>query len=249
VNKVSVKNIYKSFGDKEVLKGISFEVKKNQSLAILGGSGAGKSVFIKLVANLIKPDLGEIKIDGKKLDKSIYQKIGFLFQGSALFDSINIWRNVAFSLVHNQKKSLEEARNMAIEQLKSVDLSEDVAEKFPHELSGGMQKRAALARATIINPEVLLLDEPTTGLDPISSDIINDLIIKQKEKIKCSTITITHDLRSAMKISDNIVFIKDGKVEWLGKSEELVDAKSSHIQKYINSCNSTLPISSAKSNI
>ena len=154
-----------------------------------------------------------------------------------------IWQNVAFSLIYNQKKSLEEARTIAIEQLKSVDLSEDLAEKFPHELSGGMQKRAALARATISNPEVLLLDEPTTGLDPISSDIINDLIIRQKEKIKCSTITITHDLRSAMKIADNIVFIKDGKVEWLGKSEKLVNAKSPHIQKYINSCNSILPTS------
>lgn len=234
--KVSVKNLHKSFGEKKILRGISFNVEKDESLAILGSSGAGKSICIKLVANLIKPDSGTIKIDNKKIDKSIYQKMGFLFQGSALFDSINIWQNIAFSLIYNQKKSMEEANDMALSQLKSVDLSKDVANKFPHELSGGMQKRVALARATITNPEILLLDEPTTGLDPISSDIINDLIIKQQEKIKCSSITITHDLRSAMKIANKILFIKDGKIEWFGAAKDLNKSESLHIKKYINSC-------------
>jgi len=236
MTKVSVKSIYKSFAEKKVINGISFEVEQGDSLVILGGSGAGKSVCIKLIANLLKLDHGQIEIDDKKLDKSIYKEMGFLFQGSALFDSINIWQNISFFPIFNQKKSLEEAKNMAIKQLKSVDLDADIANKFPHELSGGMQKRVALARATIANPKILLLDEPTTGLDPISSDTINDLILRQRKKIGCSAITITHDLRSAMRIADKILFIKNGKTEWLGAAKDIYKSGSAHIDKYINSC-------------
>jgi len=237
LSKISINNIHKSFGNKKILQGISFDVSCGESLVILGGSGNGKSVCIKAIANLINIDSGEIKIDNIniKQKKDFYQKIGFLFQGSALFDSMNIWQNIALNPLHIKKINPETAKKNAIQQLESVDLEADVAEKFPHELSGGMQKRVALARATINNPEILLLDEPTTGLDPISSEIINNLIIRKTKEIKCSTIIITHDLHSALKISNKIAFINEGKIAWIGNTSEIANSSNDYIKKYLKS--------------
>ncbi len=202
--KLTVTNLTKNFGDKQVLKGVDFVVNKGESVVILGGSGSGKSVLIKTIASLIEATSGSIKIDDvevarlndKERDK-LMEKFGFLFQGGALFDSLPIWENVAFRLLNHKKISKKEAREIAISKLKDVGLSEKVADLYPSELSGGMQKRASLARAVASNPEIIFFDEPTTGLDPIMADVINDLIISNSKQLGATTITITHDMNSA----------------------------------------------------
>ncbi len=212
--KISVSNLVKSFGEKQVLKGIDFEVARGQSLVILGGSGSGKSVCIKLIASLINPTSGSIKIDGQEIfnikghDRDVLMgKFGFLFQGGALFDSLPVWENIAFRLIQSNKMDKRQAKEIAIEKLKSVGLDARVADLFPSELSGGMQKRAALARAVAAKPEIIFFDEPTTGLDPIMADVINDLIISNSKKLGATTITITHDMHSARKIADKIAML------------------------------------------
>ena len=239
--KISIKNLVKNFGSKEVLSGINLEVKKGESLVILGGSGSGKSVLIKLIATLINPTSGSIKIDGSEVSNisaferdKLMGKFGFLFQGGALFDSLSIWENVAFRLTHAAKLSKKDAKEIALQKLKAVGLEERVMNLYPSELSGGMQKRAALARAVAANPEIIFFDEPTTGLDPIMADVINDLIISNSKQLGATTVTITHDMHSAAKIADKIAMLYEGKIIWFGDVKDMYSSGNEYLDQFIH---------------
>ncbi len=240
-SKISVRNLKKNFGSKEVLKGIDFDVKRGESLVILGGSGSGKSVLIKTIASLINPSSGSIKVDGEEVSEisqknrdNLMEKFGFLFQGGALFDSLPIWENVAFRLLNSNKMSKKDAREIALKKLRAVGLSEDVANLYPSELSGGMQKRASLARAVAANPEIIFFDEPTTGLDPIMADVINDLIISNSKELGATTITITHDMHSAQKIADKIAMLYEGKIIWFGGVKDMYSSGNEYLDQFIH---------------
>lgn len=246
--KISIKNLHKSFGPKVVLDGVDLEVNKGESLVVIGGSGTGKSVLIKCIQGLIEPDKGSIKIDGKEsigIDKkeaeTLYSKMGMLFQGGALFDSLSVWENVAFGLLENKKMPRKLAKKQAIKYLKQVGLSADVADLSPSELSGGMQKRVGLARAIATQPEIIFFDEPTTGLDPIMADVINNLIIASVKKIGASALTITHDMASARKIADRIAMLYKGKIIWQGTVKELEKTDNPYVIQFIKG-NSEGPI-------
>jgi len=240
-SKISIKNLVKNFGSKAVLQGIDLEVQKGESLVILGGSGSGKSVLIKIIASLIQPTSGSIKIDGSEVSNisasdrdKLMGKFGFLFQGGALFDSLTIWENVAFRLTHAAKLNKNDAKEIALQKLKSVGLEERVMYLYPSELSGGMQKRAALARAVAANPEIIFFDEPTTGLDPIMADVINDLIIANSKKLGATTVTITHDMHSASKIADKIAMLYEGKIIWFGDVKDMYSSKNEYLDQFIH---------------
>ncbi len=239
--KIIIENLIKSFNSKQVLKGVNLEVDKGESLVILGGSGSGKSVCIKIIATLLKSSSGSIKIDGEEITNfssqardNLMSKFGFLFQNGALFDSLTIWENVAFRLIYSNNISKEEAREIAISKLNSVGLSSKVADLFPAELSGGMQKRASLARAIAANPEIIFFDEPTTGLDPIMADVINDLIIKNSKELGATTISITHDINSARKIADKIAMLYEGKIIWYGNAKDIDNSGNPYLDQFIN---------------
>lgn len=239
--KIKLENVYKTFGKKVVLNNISLEIEEKKSLVILGRSGTGKSVLIKNICSLMKPDSGHIFIDGFDVTKiknneeqeKLMNKFGFLFQNGALFDSLNIWKNVAFRLLNNNKMSETEAKKIAIEKLEIVGMDEKVAELFPCELSGGMQKRVALARAIATNPEIIFFDEPTTGLDPIMSEIINQLIIKTSKIVGATTITITHDIHSAQTIADDVILLDNGSIEWSGNVKNMTTSNNELLQKFL----------------
>ena len=239
--KIKLENICKAFGKKVVLNNISLEIEEKKSLVILGRSGTGKSVLIKNICSLMKPDSGHIFIDGFDVTKiknneeqeKLMNKFGFLFQNGALFDSLNIWKNVAFRLLNNNKMSETKARKIAIEKLEIVGMDEKVAELFPCELSGGMQKRVALARAIATNPEIIFFDEPTTGLDPIMSEIINQLIIKTSKIVGATTITITHDIHSAQTIADDVILLDNGSIEWSGNVKDMTTSNNELLQKFL----------------
>lgn len=241
MNKISVKNLHKNFGAKKVLRGVNLEVKKGESLVVLGGSGSGKSVLIKTIATLMDASFGVVEVDGvdvtgiseKKRDK-LMEKFGFLFQGGALFDSLTIWQNVAFRLMNSMGVKKDEAYELALRKLASVGLEERVAGLYPSELSGGMQKRAALARAVAADPEIIFFDEPTTGLDPIMADVINDLIIANSKELGATTVTITHDMHSARKIADKVAMLYEGEIIWFGKVEEMDDSGNEYLDQFIN---------------
>ena len=239
--KINVTNLSKNFADKQVLTDISFSINEGESLVILGGSGSGKSVLIKTIANLIKPSSGEVFIDQQptknlkeKEQDELMQKIGFLFQGGALFDSLLVWENVAFRLVHQQKMPLKQAFDVAVRKLQSVGLNEKVANLYPSELSGGMQKRVSLARAIATNPEIIFFDEPTTGLDPIMADVINNLIISNSKKLGATTLTITHDMHSARKIADKVAMLYQGKFIWFGDVDNLYNSGNEFVEQFIH---------------
>ena len=239
--KLIVKNLTKSFGTKDVLSGIDLHVNKGESIVILGGSGSGKSVLIKIIASLIAPTSGSVQIDGQEVanigakdrDK-LMEKFGFLFQGGALFDSLSVWENIAFRLLYHQKMDKKDAREIALQKLKAVGLSEKTADLFPSELSGGMQKRASLARAIAANPEIIFFDEPTTGLDPIMADVINDLIVANSKQLGATTITITHDMQSARKIADKIAMLFDGKIIWFGDVKDMYSSNNPYLDQFIH---------------
>ncbi len=239
--KIKLENLHKSFGDNHVLNGVNLEIKQGESLVIIGGSGTGKSVLLKSILGLIIPDSGKIIIDGKDVTNisiqqrgEITQKFGMLFQGGALFDSLPIWENVAFGLIQNQHIPRKQAYEIAIEKLRSVGLKEKIAKLFPAELSGGMQKRVSLARAIATNPEIIFFDEPTTGLDPIMADVINNLIVKATKQLGATTLTITHDMASARKIADNIAMIYDGKIIWRGAAKDIDKSGNEYIEQFIH---------------
>lgn len=236
-NKIEIKNLYKAFGKKKVLDGVDLSVKKGESLVVIGGSGTGKSVLIKCIQGLLTPDMGSIKIDGEEVvgtKKNIHEKMGMLFQGAALFDSLSVWENVAFTLLENKHVSRKNAKPEAIRVLRQVGLAPDVADLSPSELSGGMQKRVGLARAIISNPEIIFFDEPTTGLDPIMADVINDLIIESAKGLGATTLTITHDMASARKIADRIAMLYNGKIIWSGTVKEMEQSDNPYLRQFIN---------------
>lgn len=241
MTKLLVKDLTKSFSTKKVLKGIDLQVEKGESLVILGGSGSGKSVLIKIISNLLQRTSGTVAIDGQDISKlngkerdRLMEKFGFLFQGGALFDSLPIWENVAFRLIHHNKMNRKEAKKIAISKLQSVGLSAKTADLYPSELSGGMQKRASLARAIAINPEIIFFDEPTTGLDPIMADVINDLIIDVSKKLGATTITITHDMNSARKIADKIAMLHEGQIIWFGDVKDMYSSGNEYLNQFIH---------------
>ena len=239
--KIELRGVYKAFGKKKVLDGVDLTVEKGESLVVIGGSGSGKSVLIKCILGIIAPDAGSIKIDGQEITKlnrkdrqALMHKFGMLFQGGALFDSLPVWENISFSLLQNRALNRKEARDLAVEKLKSVGLSSDVAGLSPSELSGGMQKRVALARAIAAKPEIIFFDEPTTGLDPIMADVINQLIVKCSKELGATTITITHDMASVRRIAHKVAMIYNGKIIWVGEVREIERSGNDHVDQFIH---------------
>lgn len=239
--KISLQNVYKAFGPKKVLDGMSLDVHKGESVVIIGGSGTGKSVTLKCVLGLLTPDSGEIQVDGasvigisNRARKKVLAQFGMLFQGAALFDSLKVWQNVAFGLIEGQGMAKKEAKEIAIEKLRRVGLSPDVAELAPSELSGGMQKRVGLARAIAVEPSVIFFDEPTTGLDPIMADVINDLIKECVADLGATTLTITHDMASARKIADRIAMLYKGEIIWDGTTDQIDHSGNEFVDQFIH---------------
>ena len=219
--KIAWKSVSKRFGEKTVLDGLDLEAHEGRSLVVIGGSGTGKSVMLKTALGLIAPDKGRVEIDGRKVrpgdpsDAGLAQ-IGMLFQSGALFDSLSVWENIAFKLLKAEGVKRSEARARAIEALAQVDLDADVANREPRQLSGGMLKRASLARAIITRPAILFFDEPTTGLDPVTADVINRLIVRQVKSLGATAVTITHDMASMRLIADEVAMIENGRIRWRG---------------------------------
>lgn len=239
--KFKIRELNKSFGSHHVLQGINLDVKKDSSLVILGGSGSGKSVLIKSMIGLLSPDSGSILFDGiestifnSKERLKMLESCGYLFQAGALFDSLSIQDNITFFAQKKLSLNKSDARDLACKKLRSVGLEERILDLYPSELSGGMQKRVALARAVATDPKVIFFDEPTTGLDPIMSNVINDLIIKVRDELGATTITITHDMQSARKIAKEVAFLCEGQIIWNGKIEELDEASNPRLQQFIN---------------
>ena len=239
--KIRMKDVCKSFGRKKVLDGVTLDVKKGESLVIIGGSGTGKSVTIKCIQGLLTPESGSIEIDGREIVglgekemEKINAQTGMLFQDAALFDSLNIWENVAFGLIQGKKMSRREAKVIALEKLRQVGLGEDVAELYPDELSGGMKKRVGLARAIAAAPELIFFDEPTTGLDPIMSDVINDLIRDCVKRLGATSVTITHDMSSVRKIADKVAMLYKGKIIWYGDVADIDSCGNPYVEQFIN---------------
>ncbi|OHC81585.1 MAG: ABC transporter ATP-binding protein [Rhodospirillales bacterium RIFCSPLOWO2_12_FULL_67_15] len=221
--KIRIRGLKKAFGRKVVLDGIDLDVGVGESLVVIGGSGTGKSVLIKCVLGILQPDAGSIQVDGEEaagIDAAgrerINRKFGMLFQGSALFDSLPVWENVAFGLLAQKKVTRVRGREVAEAKLAQVGLGPEVGQLSPSELSGGMQKRVALARAIAADPEIIFFDEPTTGLDPIMADVINDLIVKITREVGATALSITHDMASARKIAHRIAMLHGGRIVWSG---------------------------------
>jgi len=242
-NKIEIRNLSKAFGKKVVLDGIDLDVKRGESLVVIGGSGTGKSVLIKCIQGLLRPDSGSILIDEEEVvgideeqKEALHSKMGMLFQGGALFDSLSVWENVAFDMLENKKMDKRLAKNEAIRVLRSVGLAPDVADLSPSELSGGMQKRVGLARAIASRPEIIFFDEPTTGLDPIMADVINDLIIESVKGLGATALTITHDMASARKIADKIAMLYKGKIIWQGTVKDMDKTDNPYVQQFIHGC-------------
>jgi phospholipid/cholesterol/gamma-HCH transport system ATP-binding protein len=240
-NKIEVRGLHKSFGPKVVLNGVDLDVPAGESLVVIGGSGTGKSVLIKNIIGILRPDKGSIKIDGAEVvgmraseREQVTRKFGMLFQGAALFDSLPVWENVGFGLIEGRGMSREDARKIAIEKLSQVGLGPAVADLSPAELSGGMQKRVGLARAIAAEPEILFFDEPTTGLDPIMSDVINDLIVQCVRKLGATALSITHDMTSARKIGDRCAMIYGGKIIWTGPIAKIDKSGNEFVDQFIN---------------
>lgn len=239
--KICVRNLHKSFGSKVVLNGLDLDVGRGESVVVIGGSGSGKSILLKCILGIVRPDSGTIQIDGKdainmsSADRAeLMLKFGMLFQGSALFDSLSVWENISFGLIQARGMEHEAARAIAIEKLAQVGLGPEVGSLYPAELSGGMQKRVALARAIAADPEIIFFDEPTTGLDPIMADVINDLIVKCVRELGATTLSITHDLASARKISHRIAMLHGGKIIWSGPVESIDRSGNDYVDQFIH---------------
>lgn len=239
--KIRIRNLHKRFGPKVVLNGLDLDVGVAESVVVIGGSGTGKSVLLKCILGLMEPDSGTIEIDGRNVvglpraEREAYmRKFGMLFQGGALFDSLPVWENVAFGLIQAQRMDRGKAREIALQKLAQVGLGEDVSKLSPSELSGGMQKRVSLARAIAAEPEIIFFDEPTTGLDPIMADVINDLIVKCVRELGASALSITHDMASARKIADRIAMLYEGKIIWAGPVADIDGSGNPYVDQFIN---------------
>jgi phospholipid/cholesterol/gamma-HCH transport system ATP-binding protein len=239
--KIALHGVKKAFGEKVVLDGIDYELPAGESLVVIGGSGTGKSVLLKCILGILTPDAGSIKVDGIETvgatgvaRETMLAKIGMLFQGAALFDSLPVWENVAFRLIQGQGMDKRKAKEIALDKLAQVGLGPPVASLYPSELSGGMQKRVALARAIATEPEIIFFDEPTTGLDPIMGDVINDLIVASVRKLGATTVSITHDMASARKIATHIAMIYGGRFIWAGPAAEIDRSGNAHVDQFIH---------------
>ncbi|MEW6214730.1 MAG: ABC transporter ATP-binding protein [Nitrospirota bacterium] len=236
---IEIIDLHRSFNKKHVLTGVNLEVEKGESMVIIGGSGSGKSVLIKHIIGILKPDKGKVLIDGIDIallkEDELYEvrkKFGMLFQAGALFDSLSVWENVGFALLRQKKVNERDVKSLAIEKLRLVGLV-GVENLMPSELSGGMKKRVGLARAIAHEPEILLYDEPTTGLDPILADAINDLIIEMKSHLSITSIAITHDMNSAYKIADRIAMLYEGKIIEVGTPDEIRNTQNPVVRQFI----------------
>jgi phospholipid/cholesterol/gamma-HCH transport system ATP-binding protein len=239
--KLEWRAIRKAFDGKVVLRGLDLQVEAGRSLVIIGGSGQGKSVAIKIAAGLMGADAGQMRVDGQDIAalprhqrRQALAQMGMLFQGGALFDSLTVWENVAFRLINADKVARKEAKARAIGALERVRLGAPVADLYPSELSGGMQKRVALARAVVANPQVIFFDEPTTGLDPITGRAINTLITEQVKHLGCTAVTITHDLDSARTVADEIAMINDGVIVWRGPAADIDRSGNPYVEQFVN---------------
>lgn len=238
---LALKDVHKSFGPKHVLTGVDIDVAPGKSLVVLGGSGSGKSVMLKNALGLMTPDKGQILFDGEdvthdqgKTREAMRARIGMLFQSAALFDSLTVWENIAFRLLNADGMKRKDAKERAIETLKQVRLGSDVADLTPAEISGGMQKRVGLARAIASKPELIFFDEPTTGLDPITADAINDLIVEQTKALGAAAISITHDMASARKIADEIAMLFEGKIIWRGPASMIDNSGNEYVDQFVH---------------
>ncbi len=238
---IVLEGVHKAFGPKHVLNGVDLAVKRGHSMVVIGGSGTGKSVMLKCILGLLTPDSGKITIGGENViglkgreRDRLMTRFGMLFQGAALFDSLTVWENVAFGLIQGQKMPRAQARDIAMAKLAQVGLGPEVGELHPAELSGGMQKRVGLARAIAADPEIIFFDEPTTGLDPIMADVINDLIVSCVKQLGATTISITHDMASARKIADDIAMIFKGEIIWQGAAGEIDTSGNAYVDQFIH---------------
>ncbi len=239
--KIAIRDLHKTFGPKKVLRGVDLDVHKSESLVVIGGSGTGKSVLIKSILGIVEPEQGSIKVDGHETiglrgsaRAAATARTGMLFQGGALFDSQLVWENVAFGLIQGKRMQRAQAREIALEKLAQVGLPPEVAMLYPAELSGGMQKRVGLARAIAAQPEIIFFDEPTTGLDPIMSDVINNLILKCVRQIGATALTITHDMASVRKIADRVAMLHEGKIIWCGPVGEMDHCGNPFVEQFIH---------------
>jgi phospholipid/cholesterol/gamma-HCH transport system ATP-binding protein len=241
VPKIKLEGITKSFGTNHVLKGVDLEVADGESLVLIGGSASGKTLILKLILGLEKPDSGSIQIDGidtatlgQKDHEALLHRMGMLFQQSALFDSMPIWENIAFQLLQDRKLTPDESKQVALEKLVSVGLTADVGELLPAEISGGTQKRVGFARAIANDPEIILLDEPTAGLDPVMTNVIGELIMKGTRDLGATTFSITSDMKGARQIGDRIAMIYDGTIIWSGPTAEVDTSDNAYLDQFIN---------------
>jgi phospholipid/cholesterol/gamma-HCH transport system ATP-binding protein len=239
--KISLRGVTKSFGSNEVLRGIDLDVGVGESVVVIGGSGSGKSVLLKCILGLMRPDSGSIRIDDQETvglngrrREEVMRKFGMLFQGGALFDSLKVWQNVAFGPIQSDGMAPDKAKEIAIAKLGAVGLGPEIGELSPAELSGGMQKRVALARAIAREPEIIFFDEPTTGLDPIMADVINELIKKSVSDLGATAVSITHDMASARKIGHRIGMLYEGKLIWQGPVGDIDHSGSAHVDQFIH---------------
>lgn len=236
---ITLSDVHKAFGPNRVLRGVTLTVPSRESMVIIGGSGTGKSVLLKCILGLVQPDSGAIAVDGVTAGTgardAFLARFGMLFQGGALFDSLPVWQNVAFRLLRGSlKRPRAEARAIAIEKLRRVGLKPEVADLFPAELSGGMQKRVGLARAIAAEPEIIFFDEPTAGLDPIMAGVINGLIREIVTEMGVTAMTITHDMSSVRAIADRVAMLHDGVIQWTGPIMEMDTTPDPYVQQFIH---------------
>jgi phospholipid/cholesterol/gamma-HCH transport system ATP-binding protein len=239
---IEIEDLWKSFGDHQVLKGVTAHIEKGTTFVVLGGSGSGKTVLMKHVIGLLRPDRGTVRVDGIEIPKlegreltEARRMFGMVFQGAALFDSMNVFDNVAFPLKERQRGLAADAvRAKVVEKLAVVDLGEEVLDKFPAELSGGMRKRVALARALVSEPQVVLYDEPTTGLDPITTDYVDGMILNAKERLGVTSMVISHDIASSFKVADRLAVLYDGRIAAQGTPEEVRASSDPYVQRFLS---------------
>ena len=239
--KIRIRDVYKAFGAKQVLSGLDLDVGAGESVVVIGGSGSGKSVTLKCVLGLLQPEEGSIQVDGEEVVglggeslEQVRRKFGMLFQNAALFDSLLVWENVAFGLIQGHGMGRRAAKEIAIDRLAAVGLGPEVSQMAPSELSGGMRKRVGLARAIATDPEIMFFDEPTTGLDPIMGDVIDDLIVKCVRELGATALSITHDMASARKIADRIAMLYEGKIIWAGPTAEIDRSNNPYVDQFIH---------------
>ena len=244
---IKVRNLTKKFNEKIILKNINFDLYEGESLAIIGASGSGKSVLLKNIIGLLKPEIGSIKINNvetinlsRSKRENLLLELGITFQHGALFDSLTIWENVIFKIQRIKKLTKIDGQKHALDIIKNLGLGPDILNLYPSEISGGMQKRIAIARAISSDPSILLFDEPTSGLDPVTGSVIDELIVKSVKRLGASAITITHDMASVSRIADKVILIDDQTVSWTGKPNEMLKSNNAKIQQFIKALNPKL---------